>query len=88
MASEPMTRHPCHGRTLTMQRCFDAIATTGRPIGAAKTLASLMVHHLVRQVEFETIRPGPTQIGVPIYEPTPEAKRQWDEWRKANADQT
>ena len=73
--------HPCHGRTLAMQRCFDAIATTGRPIGRGATLATLLVHKLVRPAGWLTVNPGPTQIGVRLYKPTPEAQREWEAWR-------
>ena len=72
--------HPCHGRTLAMQRCFDAIATTGRPIGRGATLATLLVHKLVRPAGWLTVNPGPTQIGVRLYKPTPEAQREWEAW--------
>ena len=72
--------HPCHGRTLAMQRCFDAIATTGRPIGRGATLASLLMHKLVRPAGWLTMNPGPTQIGVRLYKPTPEAQREWEAW--------
>ena len=73
--------HPCHGRTLAMQRCFDAIATTGRPIGRGATLATLLLHKLVRPAGWLTVNPGPTQIGVRLYKPTPEAQREWEAWR-------
>lgn len=78
--------HPCHGRTLAMQRCFDAIAETGRPIGAEKTLAALLIKHLVRPTEWLIVNPGPTQIGLQLYAPTPEAQRMWDAWKANRGD--
>ena len=77
----PEIRHPCAGRTLAMQRCFDAIATTGRPIGRGATLATLLVHKLVRPAGWLTVNPGPTQIGVRLYEPEPYAMEEWKQWK-------
>ena len=73
--------HPCHGRTLAMQRCFDAIATTGRPIGRGATLATLLLHKLVRPAGWLTVHPGPTQIGVRLYEPELYAMEEWKQWK-------
>ena len=75
--------HPCHGRTLAMQRMFDEIATTGCCIGASKTLAALMVHKLVRLAGYRQIMQGRIPLGIPVYEPTPDARRMWEAW-KAN----
>jgi len=77
----PDTRHPCAGRTLAMARCFDAIATTGRPVGAGKTLAALLVHKLVRRCGFVHIQEGGRLVADAAYEPTDEARRQWDAWK-------
>lgn len=77
----PEIRHPCAGRTLAMQRCFDAIAETGRPIGRGATLATLLVHHLVRPAGYRPIMQGDIPRSLALYQPTPEAQREWEAWR-------
>lgn len=66
-----------------MQRCFDAIAETGRPVGSGATLASLLVHKLVQKVGYRPIMQGDTPRSLALYEPTPEAMEEWKLW-KAN----